>query len=139
MVPKSAQKKAVAASVKPKGKLSRRGKKSVESWKIYIYKVRPYLSSASVFYPAVATRVAHLFCSNYSNVGIRVYGYTCRLSFTVLAECFHKSNSLHFALLKLPACWPHRKNAEGSGQILNSNYADMCIFIGVRVHCTQTQ
>jgi hypothetical protein len=37
MAPKS--EKPVAASVKPKGKLSKRGKKSVESWKIYIYKV----------------------------------------------------------------------------------------------------
>lgn len=38
MVPKSAQ-KAAAPAAKPQGKGSKRGKKSTESWKIYIYKV----------------------------------------------------------------------------------------------------
>jgi hypothetical protein len=38
MAPKSTQ-KPVAASVKSDKKVSKRGKKSVESWKIYIYKV----------------------------------------------------------------------------------------------------
>lgn len=39
MAPKSAEKKAVAGSAKGKSAGSKRSKKSVESWKIYIYKV----------------------------------------------------------------------------------------------------
>jgi hypothetical protein len=38
MAPKSAQK---PVAVKSDKKVTKRGKKSVESWKIYIYKVRP--------------------------------------------------------------------------------------------------
>ncbi len=46
MAPKSADKKPAAAkAVAPKGKGSKKGKKkSVESWKIYIYKVGLLLS-----------------------------------------------------------------------------------------------
>ncbi len=39
MAPKTAEKKVASKAVKPAGKKGKRGKKSVESWKIYIYKV----------------------------------------------------------------------------------------------------
>jgi len=40
MAPKTAEKKPAAKAVAPKGKGAKKGKKkSVESWKIYIYKV----------------------------------------------------------------------------------------------------
>ena len=41
MAPKTAEKKVAAKAVAPKGKGAKKGKKkSVESWKIYIYKVK---------------------------------------------------------------------------------------------------